>query len=136
MTDRQLEDVVRKKIDVVLSLPVVRRYELIARYYKDADVILDAIHNIAPEYIVSAEHFFSEKLFCGGNIVLARKEIYNEYYDWMFQVLGECEKIWKETQRQSVPRLWGYAGELLTNIFFMHHIGEYKILFSFMKDLY
>lgn len=80
--------------------------------------------------------FFSEKLFGGGNIVPDRREIYSEYYDWMFQVLGECEKIWKDKQRQIAPRLWEYAGELLTNIFFMHHIREYQVMFSFMKNLY
>lgn len=135
LTDGQLEDIVRKKVDVVLPLPVVRRYELITRYQTGADVILDAIHRVSPEYIVSAERFFSEKLFCGGNIVLARRDIYSEYYDWMFRIIGECEKIYKETQRQITPRLWGYAGELLTDIFFRHHIREYRILFSFMRHL-
>ncbi|MFG6332480.1 MAG: DUF4422 domain-containing protein [Lachnospiraceae bacterium] len=136
LTDGQLEDAVRKKVDVVLPVPGVWRHELMTAYYCYYDVILAAICGVSPEYTTSAEKFFAEKLFFTGNIVLARKKIYDVYYDWMFQVLRECKKIREEKQRQITPRIWGYYGEILTNVFFMHHIREYQILFSPMSNLY
>lgn len=136
VTDGQLEDMTRKGIDVVLPVPLVWRYEMIVKCFLYADIILKAISKISPEYIVSAKKFFSEKLFFIGNILLAKRRIYVEYYDWMFRVFRECEKIKKEDRKQIEPRIWGYYGEILTSIYFIHNKKNYQIVFSPMSYLY
>ena len=94
LTDRQIEDIVRKKVDVVLPLPLVWRHELMTIYFHDTlDEMLAAVRRASPEYMVSIERFLSEKLFFAGNILLAKRKIYHVYYDWMFRILKEYEKI-------------------------------------------
>lgn len=136
LTDGQMEEMVRKNVDVVLPIPLVWRHELMTVYYCDFDVVLAAIRRVSPEYTASTEKFFSEKLFFAGNILLARKEVYDKYYNWMFRVLKECEKILGKWRRKIKPRIQGYYGEILTNVYFLHHIKEYRILFSPMSYLY
>lgn len=136
LSDEQLEAMVRKNVDVILPVPYIWRHEMAAVCFLYIDVILPAISRVSIEYLSSADLFFSEKIFFAGNIVIARREIYVEYYDWMFRVLRECEKIKRESEVQIEPRIWGYYGEVLTTIYFMHNRKKYRILFSNMKDLY
>ncbi len=136
ITDEQIEDITEAGIDVLLPVPLVFRHEALFRYFASADIIIKAIRGIHPEYLESAEKFFAKKLFFVGNMLLARKSIYCRYYKWMFEVLRECERIMRENEQPVGYRLWGYFGEVLTNIFFMHHANEYKMLYSKIKYMY
>lgn len=136
VTDGQLEAIVKQGIDVLLPVPIVYRHEMITRYVPYMDFIFQALDRTSREYMYSAEKFFSEKLFFAGNIVFCRKEIFNQYYEWMWKILSECQTIKEEHGEMVMPRLWGYCGEVLTNIFFMHHMDEYKIMYARVRDMY
>lgn len=136
LSDGQLEIIVKEKVDVVLPIPHVWKYEMRSVCFLYTDLVLDAIRRVSPEYVASAELFFSKKIFFAGNIVLARSEIYTKYYNWMFRVLQECERIHRGGKAQVRPRTWGYCGEILTSIYFIHNRKNYQIVFSAMRDLY
>lgn len=135
ITDEQIEHIVNTNIDIVLPIPYIYRYGMIAQYMEGFEDILEAICKISPEYLEPAELYFSEKLFFCGNILFSKKHIFCEYYEWMFKILKDCEKIRRLKKKEILPRIWGYYGEHLTNIFFLKHIKEYNIVYSNIKYL-
>lgn len=136
VTDAQLGRIAESEIDAILPVPLVYRHEMLTRYATDADIVLQAVRRISPEYEAAAEKFFSEKIFFAGNIVISRREIFCRYYEWMFGIISECENIMKESKRMVTKRLWGYYGEVLTNIYFLFHMDEYQVVYSELKYMY
>ena len=53
----------------------------------------------------------------------------------MFKIIDECIEICKRKEIFTGPRIWGYYGEHLTNIFFIHHMKEYKFLYSEVRNM-
>ncbi|MCI8466531.1 MAG: DUF4422 domain-containing protein [Lachnospiraceae bacterium] len=136
VTDEQIEEIVEKGIDVLLPLPYISRHEMITRFAReDVQVLLSAIYWISPEYIESAFKYFSNKVFFPGNILFAKKVVFNQYYEWLFQIFAECRKIREHHKMKIGSRLWGYYGEHLTNIYFLHHKGCYSVLYAKIKYL-
>ncbi len=133
ITDDQMEGLVENGVDVVLPIPAVLQHELFIRdteYW--LSVMLKALKRVAPEYLLDAGKYLNGKLFFPGNIVIARKEIYCRYYEWMFLVLCECESIWNK----SIPPRWqGYIAEFLTGIYFIHNINKYTIFYASLKSM-
>lgn len=138
MSDSQIDEIVGAGADVVLPDPYIFRYEMFEVTEKvDVNVMTEAIHNTYPEYACSVESFFSNKELFPGNIVFAKKEIFCEYYKWMFDVIEECERIKKKRGYPIKERIWGYYGEYLTTIYFKYHMKEYeRVLYSKMKVLF
>lgn len=141
ITDRQTEFLVKDEIDVLLPVPIVYRHELAAvliSFWTDEwiEIFLEGIKKTSPEYEKTVELFLTNKLFFYGNIVFAKKEVFCSYYEWMFKVFSECEMIRKAKGIAMIPRIWGYFGECLTNIYFLHHIDKYKIVYSQTKSMY
>ncbi len=136
ISDTQIESLVAADIDVLLTVPCVARQEIVfSCSVKRAEVIFEAISRVAPEYKNAAEQYFSGKLFFIGNIILAKKEIFNSYYEWMMKVLYECVRIRKERGEEE-KREPAYTGEHLLGIFFLHNKEKYKILYAEIKHLF
>lgn len=131
LDDFEIKKVIKSDIDAVLPFPYITRHEMVTRTgLIAAEIILNAIEKISPDYLQTAERYLMGKIFFAGNIVFSKKKIYCQYYDWMFKILGECIEICKRKSFSLGSRVWGYYGEHLTNIFFIHHIKEYEILYS------
>ena len=54
------------------------------------------------------------------NMLLCRKSLFDEYAEWMFSILGECEKIVKPSPYTNGRRALAYMAELLTGVYFIH----------------
>lgn len=138
MTDTQVEGLIQAGIDVVLPLPYVFRYkrneEETAARVEDSSfcLIANAVLGTFPEYADDVEKYFSNNIFFAGNIVFAKKQIFCRYYEWMFQIIYECRR----SIGDEYPRIWGFIAEALTNIFFLHHMDDYSILYAPMESLY
>lgn len=138
ITDEQIRYIVNADVDAVLTIPLVFRHEIITRAsIQDIEVLLEAINRVSPEYTELAEKYFFSKLFFVGNILFAKKEIYDRYYRWMFNVFNEWGKVRKEKgMNTNLSRRPAYDGEHLLAIFFLKHVNDYHILYSKMKFLY
>lgn len=134
MSDEQIERIVDNNVDVVLPMPFFTRQALITRgMKKGADTIFKAIKSNCPEYLEAAERYFYNKIFFTGNLVFAKKEIFCQYYEWMFNLINECKNI--ITEEFVLRRTWGYYGEHLTNIYFIYHMSEFSIVYSDIRSM-
>lgn len=131
ISDFEIEKIIRNDIDVVLPFPYITRHEMVTRTgLVVVDTIFSAIEKKSPNYLQATRKYLMSKIFFAGNIVFAKKKIFNQYYDWMFEIISECIEIYKRKGGSITPRVWGYYGEHLTNIFFIQHIKEFEILYS------
>ena len=60
-------------------------------------------------------------------MLIAKKEVFNDYCEWLFPMLEEitdrCEKI----QRERMSRYIGRIGEVLTSLYFLINDKKWKI---------
>lgn len=93
---------------------------------EDMDIIRDIISERYPEYLNSFDFCMSRNLVSIGNMIVTRKNIFDKYCSWIFDILFEAEKridISDYDEYQS--RIFGFMSERLLRVFFLHH--KYKI---------
>lgn len=133
VTDEDLMKLDCNHIDAILPLPTIQYpniQEHHKRYIKDSDwdAMLQALEECSPSYAAQMPEIFKGQYFYNYNILIAKKEIFQEYCDWLFPIL-------KRTEELSVPKGWerkdryiGYLGENLTTLYFMYNRQNYKIV--------
>ena len=73
-----------------------------------------------PEYVETLEKICDGVKFHPFNMLLCRKSLFDEYAEWMFSILGECEKMVKPSPYTNGRRALAYMAELLTGVYFIH----------------
>lgn len=73
-----------------------------------------------PEYAETLEKVCDGVQFYPFNMLLCKKELFDEYCEWIFSVLGECEKYVKPSPYTNGRRALAYMAELLTGVYFIH----------------
>ena len=73
-----------------------------------------------PEYFVTLEKICDGIKFHPFNMLLCRKDLFDDYCQWMFTILGECEKFIKPAPYTNARRALAYMAELLTGVYFIH----------------
>lgn len=73
-----------------------------------------------PEYAETLEQVCDGVKFYPFNMMLCKKELFDEYCEWIFSVLGECEKYVKPSPYTNGRRALAYMAELLTGVYFIY----------------
>lgn len=55
------------------------------------------------------------------NMCICRKDLFDKYCDWEFNVLFECEKVVRLSGYSRLKRIFGYFGEILLPIYSYHN---------------
>ena len=83
----------------------------------DYDNVRKVIKKIYPDYIDAFEKFSKSKTLYICNMFIARKEIFDSYYKWLFDVLFELEKVTDLSNYDDYnKRLYGFMSERLFNV--------------------
>ena len=119
-------------IDVVLPFPTIHEPDIKehhARYIKESDwdAMLIALKELQPEYFQKYEKIFSQKYFYNYNLIIAKKEIFAKYCEWLFPILEKTERLVVPKGWERKDRFIGYLGENLMTLYFMYHQEEFKI---------
>jgi hypothetical protein len=125
------ENIIIKKLenkDIILVKPAIFGCDLITQYSKwhyisDYYCIKDIVHEIYPEYDESFSNFFESNntmsLYC---IFVARYELFNDYFEWLFPLLFEAEKrIDVSGYNSEQKRVLAFLAERLLNIYVYHN---------------
>lgn len=73
-----------------------------------------------PEYFVTLEKICDGIKFHPFNMLLCRKGLFDDYCQWMFAILEECERFIKPAPYTNARRALAYMAELLTGVYFIH----------------
>lgn len=78
----------------------------------------------------AAERFFHGQTFCPNNMVIARREIFDRYCTWIFDILETLRRETEAAEGERQDRYLAYAGELLTAFYFWQHRTEWRLAFT------
>ena len=117
---------VMKNCDMILpkkSKFMISLYDYYKRdhYVKDLEIVKNIIKNKYPDYVPAMERALNSKegYFC--NMFVMKKELFNEYCSWLFDVLGEVEKLIDTTNYDSYQsRVLGFLSERMFSIFIQY----------------
>ena len=73
-----------------------------------------------PEYFKTLEKICDGIKFHPFNMLLCRKGLFDDYCQWMFTILEECEKYVNPAPYTNARRALAYMAELLTGVYFIH----------------
>lgn len=122
--------------DAILPIKTKKTQTSVYEYYKnehfqsDMDILLEVIKQKYPEmYDVAVTTLKDDTQMYVGNILIAKREIFNAYASWLFDLLFEVEKriqrdvLLREAYQQ---RVYGFLAERMMAIYFNAH-PEIKI---------
>lgn len=97
LNKEQLELLIQSDIDVVLTIPIMDIPSVEATYRrdhigKDWDMMLEAIEKLAPEYMDTVRRMQSGRFYYAYNMFIMRREILDNYCEWLFPILFYCEE--------------------------------------------
>ena len=93
-------------------------------------LLLDAIRKTHPEFLKSVEETFNRRTAYLANLLIARKETFDEYSRKLFDVLFEVERQIDLNNQNA--RMLGYMGERFLNLYVDHNrlrVKEVPLIF-------
>ena len=124
--------------DVILAKKYFRphnRFWALLTYIQAEDFLIlkGVLRKLYPEYMPSFNRFLRGYVDHPFNMVICRKELYNEYASWVFSICDEMEKYVMYSGYTNSSRLFGYIIEFLTPLYFLHNkfkIKEMQVLLA------
>lgn len=113
-----------------LILPKKRNYfiETLYSHYihshnkEGLDVTSKVIREYYPNYVKSYEKVMNRKKAHMFNMIITNKKVFNDYSEWLFDVLGHVEdNLDISDWNQSESRVYGYISELLMDVWLDKH---------------
>lgn len=97
-----------------------------SHYAKDLDITEKIIQEKYPQYIVAFTKVMNRTWAHMFNMFVMRKDYFNEYCTWLFDVLQELESRTDITKYDAVEaRIYGYISELLLDVWLETKQYEY-----------
>ena len=87
----------------------------------DFTILLMVIKKKYPEYEQTMIRFLHGNFLYPLNMLICRKELFDQYAEWLFGILLECEKHMKPLPYTRANRALAYMGEYLMAVYMMHH---------------
>ena len=98
-------------------------------HYKDFETMMDIIGKKYPEYLEAARQYADGHTACFCNMYIMKKEYFEEYCSWMFDILQEfCKCTDMSNYSTEALRTPGHLSERLFNIWLIHLIKQKKNL--------
>lgn len=124
VTEEDMCRIVHNDVDVILPYPTIHYpniYEHHKRYLKEQDweAMLQALSECEPEYAEKLPKVFEGQYFYNYNMLIAKKQVFREYCDWLFPILKRTEELSVPKGCERADRYIGYLGESLTTLYFM-----------------
>ena len=79
-------------------------------------VMREAVQSLYPEYIQCFDTFFRQNKFSICNMMYCKKEIFDSYCKWLFDILTETEALICKRKIEYQSRLYGFLSERLLNV--------------------
>ena len=129
------KEFINNKVDIILPKPVYYKGTAedsftIAPTKEDMRIVKDVIAKMYPEYIDSYNKFVNSKQAYLYNMLITRKEIFDKYCEWLFNILFEVERVMdKDTYIHDSyrKRMFGFLSERLLNIWVIYNKDNLNI---------
>ena len=135
-----IENISACKADIIVTVPVINTAGVGQQYcitHSEADwnIVREEVHKHSPEYDRSLEIVEKQIYFHAYNMFIMRREIMNEFCDWLFPILFSCtERIGVKADSYQ-NRYPGFISERLLNVFLYQNREKYNIFIANKKYL-
>ncbi len=138
--DEEINWILENNVDIVVTIPVINTRGIGEQYglshsKKDWCILKEEIHRLWPEYDESIEYVQQQIYFFPCNMFIMRREVLNEYCEWLFPILFACESRIGAKEETYQNRYSGFMAERLLNVFLYHNKSNYKICVAKRKYL-
>ena len=98
-----------------------------AHHSEDLAFTRDIIHERCPDYLAAFDYVMSKRRGHRFNMFVMKKEIMEEYCNWLFDILFELEKrLDISTYNRNDQRVFGFVGERLLDVWIKTNHVSYK----------
>ncbi|MBQ9479920.1 MAG: DUF4422 domain-containing protein, partial [Selenomonadaceae bacterium] len=92
--------------------------------------MLRSIERVDPDYMSTTRKVFAQRTAYLANLLIARKNVFDDYSRWLFDVLFDVERHVELNDDNA--RLMGYMAERLLNVYVAHNrlrVREVPLIF-------
>lgn len=119
-------------VDAVLPLPYICYPNTMTQFgrFVGGDVVqalLDTLRYLHPDEYEAYYNILYGKYQYTYNLVCARKEVFDAYCTWFFQITEYMETLSGQVPDIANTRALSYVAEVLTNLYFMHNREGWNI---------
>lgn len=101
----------------------------------DWQTLRQVVHDLCPEYDRSFEAVSSGRMLSIGNIMIARRRVFDDYCRWLFPILFECERRIDISSYDAYQRrIFGFMAERLLCVYVFHHT-ELRLRYGMMVQV-
>lgn len=130
-----VERMEQERIDVLLPVPLYvspnvaenYRFRHIAAHW---DFMMGFLHGRGEEEYRSAVAFFSEPLYSPCNMFIMRRNVLNDFCEWLFPILFALSAYGGEVADPYQNRYPAFMAERLLSYFFDRHKDRYKVVYA------
>lgn len=116
----------QKGTDVIMTGPYFRghnRWNFLKTFVcsEDLAIMQKVIRKIYPEYYSTLSRYGNDYMDYPLNMFICKKSLFDEYANWLFSILFECEKYVRLSSYSRARRIYGYLSEFLMPVYFIKH---------------
>lgn len=140
LDEKDLYRLENNDIDVVLPYLMIYEPDIQVhhkRYLSEEEwmALLQALEELYPNYAEAYKDILKKPYFYNYNIILAKRNVMDDYCNWLFSILFRVEKIVNSNGNRKPNRYIGYIGENLTTLYFIYNQKRLKIAHTGCKFL-
>ena len=97
---------------------------------QDMKLTENVIKDLYPEYLKAYEKYENSKYSYLCNVIVCKKELLNEYCEWLFNILFELQKrmpLESYINDDYRKRMFGFISERLLNVWIIYNSNKLKI---------
>ncbi len=92
---------------------------------------MEVLSEMCPEYVYEAKQLFEKSgCYCPCNMLIARKEIFDEMCSWLFPILFTIKERCGIIDDKYQNRYPGFLAERLITLFFHFNESRYNIVYA------
>ena len=122
-----------KTYDAIMPTPE-RIFRTVEEFYKDHHnpndlvTVRNVIEKLYPDYLKTYDEVLHEHYFYFANMIITKKEILDQYCEWLFNIMTEVEKIiiGSEIKDSYQSRIYGFISERLIQVWIEHNALRVK----------
>lgn len=134
--------VILKKYDMVVPIPekgFKTVYQTYSKMHNEEDLILTrkVISDLYPEYLRAFDYAMNAHYYFNGNMFVTRKEMLDQYADWLFSIYKQLEKLIDLNKYENTyqSRVYGFISERLLNVWLVFNKVNYKKMPMFNTEI-
>ncbi len=120
--------------DIILPQKLKFGLSILDQYFKyhplgEFNLALKVIEDLYPEYLLETLKLFGAKEMVTCLHFVMKKELFNEYMEWLFNILFTIEERtdWSKYNTYNTVRVPAYLAERLFNVWLNHNIEKRKL---------